>query len=413
MATTNLSVYEALINRLVDDLEGGKIKPENLDQKLISTIFSDLKSGAEEDSPGYMNLDADHPDYTKMQYLKRNMFVFSAAKSYRQLEFINQKLLDDKGQFKTFADFKKAVTEKVNGTYNKTYLQAEHQTAKGTILHARKWQQIQRSKHLYPNLLYVTAGDERVREEHRGLAGTIRPVDDPFWDEFYPPNGWRCRCTVRPVRQEPTDMPTEQPEILPDFKKNVGKSGYVFSKNHPYFKFDAEDKAKQIEVSKNIAKAIQKMPLVNSYKGKKGGYINHHPLDTSSDFEINYTSSKVLADNGVKVDLRIRSEESNKSNPDAYFDKVLGDIKHPTTESAISGRIKKASDQEVTIVVLDLINMPTWTTNGVFRKIKGAVTGERNHTIEQVWISTNKKLVKLTREEILNGSENLLKRLKD
>lgn len=24
-------------------------------------------------------------------------------------------------------------------------------------------------------------------------------ADDPFWQSFYPPNGWRCRCRVRAV----------------------------------------------------------------------------------------------------------------------------------------------------------------------------------------------------------------------
>lgn len=41
---------------------------------------------------------------------------------------------------------------------------------------------------------YVTVGDNRVREEHELLDGVMRKADDPFWDSFWPPNGYNCRC---------------------------------------------------------------------------------------------------------------------------------------------------------------------------------------------------------------------------
>ena len=30
-------------------------------------------------------------------------------------------------------------------------------------------------------------------------AGTLLPVDDPWWQTHYPPNGWGCKCWVRQV----------------------------------------------------------------------------------------------------------------------------------------------------------------------------------------------------------------------
>lgn len=46
---------------------------------------------------------------------------------------------------------------------------------------------------------YVTTGDDRVRPEHEILDGTTLPKDDPFWQRFYPPNGWNCRCQAIPI----------------------------------------------------------------------------------------------------------------------------------------------------------------------------------------------------------------------
>ncbi len=104
---------------------------------------------------------------------------------------------------------------------------------------ARKWNEAQAVKHLYPNLKYMTAHEERVREDHAKLDGIVRPIDDPFWDTHYPPNGWRCRCSVRSTRDEATplkDIP--KVPVHKHFRHNVGKTGQIFDeKQHPYFKY--------------------------------------------------------------------------------------------------------------------------------------------------------------------------------
>lgn len=61
---------------------------------------------------------------------------------------------------------------------------------------AGKWEQFQRTKATRPYLMYQTAGDSRVRDEHRRWDGLILPVVHPFWRTHYPPNDWGCRCTI-------------------------------------------------------------------------------------------------------------------------------------------------------------------------------------------------------------------------
>jgi len=62
---------------------------------------------------------------------------------------------------------------------------------------AGRWKQIQRTKETRPYLIYATVDDSRVRNQHKQWHDTVLPVDHPFWNTHYPPNGWGCRCTIR------------------------------------------------------------------------------------------------------------------------------------------------------------------------------------------------------------------------
>ncbi len=48
-----------------------------------------------------------------------------------------------------------------------------------------------------PYWQYVAVMDERTRPAHAAMNGLVFPYDDPFWEHFFPPNGFNCRCTVR------------------------------------------------------------------------------------------------------------------------------------------------------------------------------------------------------------------------
>lgn len=52
---------------------------------------------------------------------------------------------------------------------------------------------------IMPYWEYVAILDSHTRPQHKALNGKILRYDDPFWDSFYPPNGWGCRCRVRSV----------------------------------------------------------------------------------------------------------------------------------------------------------------------------------------------------------------------
>lgn len=48
-----------------------------------------------------------------------------------------------------------------------------------------------------PYWQYVAVLDSRTRPRHRALNGRTFRHDDPVWGAIFPPNGFRCRCSVR------------------------------------------------------------------------------------------------------------------------------------------------------------------------------------------------------------------------
>lgn len=63
---------------------------------------------------------------------------------------------------------------------------------------------------------YFTVGDNRVREEHAALDGISRKKDDDFWDKFWPPNGWNCRCQAVAIYDEDATQDPVPDDVEPD-----------------------------------------------------------------------------------------------------------------------------------------------------------------------------------------------------
>lgn len=61
---------------------------------------------------------------------------------------------------------------------------------------AGRYQSLMQNAASRPFWQYSAVNDNRTRPAHAALSGQVYRFDDPFWNTFYPPNGYRCRCTV-------------------------------------------------------------------------------------------------------------------------------------------------------------------------------------------------------------------------
>lgn len=133
------------------------------------------------------------------QRLTRSNYIFSGIKTFHELNEAFPSLLDENGNRKPFERFLNDV-QKINDTYNANYLRAEYNFVQSSAQMAAKWEQFAEDGDRY-NLQYRTAGDSKVRPAHAALNGVTLPPSDPFWQTYYPPNGWGCRCNVVQVRK--------------------------------------------------------------------------------------------------------------------------------------------------------------------------------------------------------------------
>lgn len=175
--------------------------------------------------------------------LQRSTWIFSGMKAIREMGEAFPSLVDENGDRKPFEQFLNDV-RKIDETYNRHYLRAEYEFAAASAQMAAKWESFEKDGDRY-NLQYRTAGDDRVRPEHAALHGITLPPSDTFWEEYFPPNGWRCRCDVVQVRKSkyPT-TPHDEAMALGQlatgtdnesiFKFNPGKQQRVFPASNPY-----------------------------------------------------------------------------------------------------------------------------------------------------------------------------------
>ncbi|MCB5204244.1 hypothetical protein LH464_17395 [Neorhizobium sp. T786] len=105
---------------------------------------------------------------------------------------------------------------------------------------AGQWERVQRSKKALPYILYVRTTSGDPRPEHLGWVGIILPVDHPFWQTHWPPNGWLCKCQVRQISgreaqqllgREPEDggilYRDSAPDLGPDIQHRNRRTGEV------------------------------------------------------------------------------------------------------------------------------------------------------------------------------------------
>lgn len=115
-----------------------------------------------------------------------------------------QQVLEGTG---TYGDFRAKAEELLGGALTDLHLETIFRTNLQTAYNSGKYYEGRAAEAELPYWQYRTVGDDRVRPEHAALDGLVYRKDSGFWNTWYPPNGFNCRCTV--VELDDLDLQAE------------------------------------------------------------------------------------------------------------------------------------------------------------------------------------------------------------
>ena len=384
---------EDLVNQSIERIHKKRLKAGDLDKATWKRNVKVINDAFEKG--GLANISYDNPRADLLYQFRRNVEVFAAFKNHANISDMVEALVDKNGNVRSFADFKKEAAN-IGILYNTRWLEAEHRLAIATTQQAVQWQDYQKNKDLYPNLKYKTIGDARVRDEHKALNGVTMPIDDVFWDSFYPPNGWGCRCGVIQVAGEIVKPPKDLQGVDVDkyFRFNPAKSGEVFGKEHPYFK---DDRINELTTDR-IIKAMNKLKYDDydttiynkvSFNTNTGGYTVKHKNHSPTNTEV---IAKELEKDGLAVEL-LEHKPNRYDSPLAIINGKLAKI--------VEGKTIDEATKDMFPYLLTVIKLTEkMKFNDLVTQLKSLVNDNNKRLKEVIVILHDNKKRTFTYEEI-------------
>ena len=348
--------------------------------------------------------------------LHRSDFVFSGLKTFHELNEAFPSLVDENGDRKPFERFLNDVL-KIDRTYNANYLRAEYNFVAASADMAARWEEFAQDGERY-NLQYRTQRDGRVREEHAALDGVTLPPSDPFWTDFYPPNGWNCRCTVVQVRKSKYPATDHDEAVLRGeealkkdskgmFRFNPGQQGKTVPDYNPY----TISRCRNCDIAKGKGTLARKTPPASELCAVCKYLHNCENIDSGctqdeifgkrllisnsadmSELEANLRGARSLLSSFPEMRIKIREHvmEELVKNPEYLINDLIGDRKGIGSESGVRSGFQKAIRQHCKVVILDLDMHPdkfkTLRTTKLARAIQGRYQDFVNGIIKECYV---------------------------
>jgi SPP1 gp7 family putative phage head morphogenesis protein len=153
-------------------------------------------------------------------------FTVAAIESVDVISIIQDTIADAIEEGISSAEWRKRVSEvvdragwKMQGDAKTARLENVFRTNVMAAYGEGRYQQQTEMADLYPYARYNAIGDDRTREEHQALDGTVSPIGSAFWQTHYPPWDFQCRCYAEPLSADevdPADLVTA-PKYESDF----------------------------------------------------------------------------------------------------------------------------------------------------------------------------------------------------
>ena len=230
------------IEAMIKGIESGLYDNYNLPVKYYNALVEYL-SKAVFDGFGADFTTVSMLDTALLNELTNNIYMFGAAKTFQQTKEISSLLVDENGKIRSSSEFNKIARDTYDN-WNNNWGVTEYNTAIAQADAAAKWADIERQQDVMPYLEYSTIGDACTI--CKPLDGIIAPVNDAIWNKVAPTNHFGCMCIL--LQRNSDVKTTENNKTIVNgvvekmkekkqdiFINNVGKTGEIFTKDHPYF----------------------------------------------------------------------------------------------------------------------------------------------------------------------------------
>lgn len=373
------------------------------------------------------------------QRLTRSNYIFCGLKTFHELNEAFPSLLDENGNKKTFERFLNDV-RKIDETYNANYLRAEYNFVQASAEMAAKWEGFMEDGDRY-YLQYRTQHDDKVRPEHASLDRVTLPASDTFWESYYPPNGWNCRCNVVQVlkrKYEPTPhdeaMSLGEDALQTDkkgiFRFNSGKEQKTVPDYNPYTIKRCRDC--------NIAKGKLNLDFVPENELCAACKLVHKCQDLrgcvpdeifgnrlliskqadASEIVPNTRAARALVSSFPDMTMQIRKDVVGfqVKNPEYLINGLIADRKGILSPNGVASGFNKAIKQGCSAVVIDLDMHPENFKELQTIKMASAINNRHmdfeNGTIQECYVVFNGKAVRITANHFVSDTKQTKENIK-
>ena len=226
-------IWETLLQNIYD----GAVTAGDIDtDTAISIAESNMKAVTEGYGTTLEEVDYTTPDFEMLASMERNVWQFSAAKSYQVNKELSL-LLKDGDHVREYTDWRREAVKLVD-TWNNAYAQSEYTTILSTSQHNADYVRFKANEESMPLITRSGVHDAKECQICAVYDGLTAPIDDPCWSYAYGDLHFRDRCRMLQLASgeaTPADkipLPDAIPKI---FRVNLAQKMLAVPPDHPYY----------------------------------------------------------------------------------------------------------------------------------------------------------------------------------
>jgi len=242
-------IWEALLKRIYD----GAIAAGDIDNASALHMAENLMNGVTEGyGKDFAQLDYNTPDYIMLEHLEKDVYKFSAAKSFQMNKELTL-LLKDGDRTRSFEEWRREALKTVD-TWVNAWGKAEYNTVLSTSRNNADYVRFKENGDAMPLIKRSGVGDTHECPICSIYDGLTAPINDPVWAYAYGDLHFQDRCRMLQLASgeaTPEDQMPSADAIPKMFRVNMGEKMLAVPPDHPFYT-GVSDKKLNKWVNKNL-----------------------------------------------------------------------------------------------------------------------------------------------------------------